>query len=241
MAKSRAVLFLLAVNVFGQTCLKYGAPVALSGTLLLKDEAGYNQFTLLKLVRAICTVDDPNALGEPLRRQSGIREIQSSVYGDDPDSNELRDRLERLIGKRVVIKGALSPAATGYHRTPVQLSVEMVDPVDMPGRQALSAVRPAFAARDVSSYEVTIDAGRRLVIDARESGSGTQLLPASQYAPHWMTGGEVLYVNCRDGYERHLISSTDKTDGICFDGDLCGLSAFPARLLTLKFRCTKKP
>ncbi|MGD0778222.1 MAG: hypothetical protein ABSC05_36010, partial [Candidatus Solibacter sp.] len=67
------------------------------------------------------------------------------------------------------------------------------------------------------------------------------LLPANQYAPHWMTGGEVLYVDCRDGYERKLISTTEKGGGVCFDGDLCGLSAFPGRRVIIKFLCNEKP
>jgi hypothetical protein len=54
-----------------------------------------------------------------------------------------------------------------------------------------------------------------------------------------MTGGEVVYVDCRDGYERKLINSTDRR-GFCFDDDLCGFSAYPARATVIKFHCTKK-
>jgi hypothetical protein len=42
-----------------------------------------------------------------------------------------------------------------------------------------------------------------------------------------------------DGFERKLISSTDK-DMFCFDGDLCGLQAFPTKPVIIKLRCTKK-
>ena len=59
MPKVVAFLILFAANAFGQTCIKYGAPATLTGTLLLKDEAGYNQFISLKPVRAICVEVDP--------------------------------------------------------------------------------------------------------------------------------------------------------------------------------------
>ena len=47
MAELRVLLVLFVVNAFGQNCIKYGAPTTLTGTLLLRDEAGYNQFIAL--------------------------------------------------------------------------------------------------------------------------------------------------------------------------------------------------
>jgi len=52
--------------------------------------------------------------------ESAIREIQAGVYGSDAGSDNLRDRLDRLVGHRVKIKGDLFPAQTGYHRINVQ-------------------------------------------------------------------------------------------------------------------------
>jgi hypothetical protein len=243
--KVAALQVLFVLSSFGQNCLKYGAPTTLSGTLSLRDEAGYNQFIVLKLVRPICTVTDPKGLANPsdeyYRRQNGVKEIQAVVYGSDTASTKLRDRLERLLGNRVIIKGDLFPATTGYHRTNVELRVLAVDAVDAAGQQALLAATVPFRAREVAAYDVTINAGQRLVIEARETGSASLLLPADQYAPHWMTGGEVVYVNCRDGYERKLISTTEKERGICSDEDLCGLSAFPKKPVIIKFRCIRKP
>ena len=57
---SKVVIFLVlfAASSFGQNCIKYGAVTTLAGTLLLRDEAGYNQFIVLKPVRAVCAVAD---------------------------------------------------------------------------------------------------------------------------------------------------------------------------------------
>jgi Domain of unknown function (DUF4431) len=204
----------------------------LAGTLILKDEAGYNQFIALRLPRAICTMPDPY--------HGAIREIQAGVYGSDAHSEDLRDRLDRLVGYRVTIKGVLFAAHTGYHRTKVQHGVESVDAADAAGKRALRIPKPEFRARNVAVYDVTINAGRRLAIEAHQTGSGKALRPADKYLSHWMTGGEVLYVDCLDGFERSLISSTDK-DMFCFDGDLCGIQAFTTKPVIIKIRCTKKP
>jgi hypothetical protein len=56
-----------------------------------------------------------------------------------------------------------------------------------------------------------------------------------------MTGLEVVYIDCRDGYERKLTSSTEKDGGICVDGDLCGFNAFPEKPVIIRYHCTKKP
>ena len=245
MHKIAAIFYLLAAIGSAEGCLKYGASTTIEGTLQLRDEAGYNQFIAVKLARPICAIGNPKDTAYPgddlEHKRTGVRDIQAGVYGSDSSSIALRDRLERLIGHRVVIKGDLFPATTGYHRTGVQLSVEAVEPADVGGQQALIAPKVPFRPKDVNAYDVTINAGPRLVIEAREYGSSAPLLPADQYAPHWMTGGEVLYVDCRDGYQRKLISTTEKGGGICLDGDLCGLSAFPNTGVLIKFRCNKRP
>ena len=233
---ARLMMVFLGLSIatsVGQNCIEYRKSTIFAGTLLLKDEAGYNQFIALQLTRPICTRPDPV--------ESAIREIQAGVYGSDAGSANLRDRVDRLVGHRVMIKGDLFPAQTGYHRTNVQLSVESVGAVDAAGKRALRVPKPEFRARKVAAYDVTINAGQRLVIEARESESNTALRPADKYVSHWMTGGEVLYVDCLDGFERHLISSTEKDGGFCFDGDLCGLSAFPTKPVIIKLRCTNKP
>jgi Domain of unknown function (DUF4431) len=241
MSKYALLQVLFVASSFGQNCIQYGSPATVSGKLSVVDEAGYNQFIALNPQRPICTTPDSRKGLEWERGQSGVRVIQAGVYGSDDASEALRDRLNRLVGHEVTIKGILFPAQTGYHRTDVQLGVEAVDPVDSSGRDALQAAPAPFKARDVDAYDVTVNAGKRLVVEARATGSGDPLLPGDRYVTHWMTGGEVLYVNCLDGYDRKLISTTEKDGGICFDGDLCGLSAFPKKPIIIKFRCTKKP
>lgn len=243
----KAMYRVLALQVFllssavGQNCIPYGKRISLEGSLSLKDEAGYNQFIVLGPERPICTVTDPKDVADPSDDYSGVTEIQAGVYGSDAASDMQRDRLERLIGHRVTVRGDLFPATTGYHRTCVQLRVEAVDALDAAGQQALRTPRVKFQPKRVVAYDVTINASRRLLIVARDTASNTPLTPGEKYAPHWMTGGEVVYVDCLDGYERKLISTTEKDGGICFDGDLCGFNAFPEKSVTIAFRCVKKP
>jgi hypothetical protein len=168
--------------------------------------------------------------------------MQAEAYGSDSASDILRDRLRRLIKHRVIVKGNLSVAMTGYQRTCVQLRVEAVDPVDAAGQKALLAPRTAFKAKDVDAYDVSVTTGRRLVIVVHESRSTAPLTPSEQYAPHWMTGGDVLYVDCLTGYKHSLVSPTKKDHVICDDDDdLCGIAIYPNETITLKLRCTKKP
>jgi Domain of unknown function (DUF4431) len=242
--KITAILFLLVVVCCARNCFKYGVSTRIEGTLSLRDEAGYNQFILLKPLRPICAEVDTKTVHDPkdeyYRRQDGVQEVQAGVYGSDAAADTLRDRLRVLTGHKVIIKGDLFPATTGYDRTNLQLRVESVDAADTAGQQALLRPRVPFRPRDVDAYDITIHAGARLVIDARESGSASPLVPPDQYASHWMTAGEVVYVECRDGYERKLISNSDENGGICVDGDLCGFSAFPKKPVVIEFRCTKK-
>ena len=245
MLKPPLFVTLLVACGFGQDCIKYGAPTTLIGMLSVRDEAGYNRFTVLKPTSAICTVADPRNVKDTAdpyySMQRNIREVEAAVYGSDTASAALRDRLSRLTGYRVVIQGDLFPATTGYDRTNVIFRVHAVDAADSSGRQALLKPKLEIRLKDVDAYEVTIRAGKRLVIEARESGSTARLRPSDQYVTHWMTSLEVVYFDCRDGYERSVIGNTLKDGGICFVGDgICGISAFPKEPVVIKLRCTKK-
>ena len=242
--KAVALQILFLVSVAGQNCIPYGKRISLEGSLWVKDESGYNQFIVLQPARPICTMTDPKEGVDPgneyYRGQKDVTEIQAGVYGNDAASNSLRDRLERLVGHRVMLSGDLFPATTGYHRTNVQFRVETADAVDAPGRQALHAPATKFRPKAVAAYDVTIHAARRLTIVARETASSALLVPGDRYAPHWMTGGDVVYVDCLDGYERTLIRTTDAEAGTCSDNDMCGFQAFPQKPITIIFRCVRK-
>ena len=121
------------------------------------------------------------------------------------------------------------------------LRVYAVNPTDPSGSQALLTPKTQTTVKDVDAYEVTITARKRLVIEAHEIGSTNPLVPSDLYLTHWMTGGEVVYIDCRDGYERSLVSTTQTDGAMCFDGDgLCGFSAFPKNSVIIKLRCTRQ-
>jgi hypothetical protein len=245
--KPWALILLLATNVFSQNCLKYGAPISISGKLVEKDRAGYYQFIALRPATPICTMINPTEAPTPndqyYRKRTGVAEMQAAVYGDDPSAVALRDRVERLIGHSVRIEGSVFPATTGYDLTDIMLRVEAIAPLDPTGEKALLAPKVEFHPRDVKAYDVTVNAGRRLAIHAQETESGVSLVPTDQYVTHWMTGAGVLYVNCRDGYDLQLISVTPVDGAICFGEPLplqCGLSGFRLHPIVLHVRCTKR-
>src|ERR1051325_5429139 len=149
MSKYILLQLLFVASSFGQNCIQYGTPATVSGRLSVVDESGYNQFIALNLQRPICTTPDSRKGLEWERGQTGVRVIQAGVYGSDEAAEALRDRLNRLVGHEVAIKGVLFPAQTGYHRTDVQLGVEGVDAVDSSGRQALQAPPVPVKAADV--------------------------------------------------------------------------------------------
>jgi hypothetical protein len=241
MSKCVALLLISVTSSFGQNCIQYGTSTSLAGRLFVKDESGYNQFIALRLLQPICTFRDLRTRSAWEREETGVREIQAGVYGDDAASDALRDQLEQLVGHQVKMQGVIFHAHTGYHRTNVQLRVESVDAIDAAGRQALRASAVKFQPKEVVAYDVTINAARRLMIEVQDASSKAPLIPAEKYAPHWMTGGEMVYVDCLDGYERKVISTTEENSGICWDDDLCGFSAFPQKQIVIKFRCIKKP
>jgi hypothetical protein len=216
MSKCAALLLLFLASSFGQNCIQYGTPTSLAGRRVVRDEWGYNQFIALNLQQPICTSPDSRKGLEWERGETGVRVIQAGVYGSEEASDALRDRLDRLVGHEVRVKGILFPAQTGYHRTNLQFGVEAVDAVDAAGQQALHAPAAKSQPKEVAAYDVTINAARRLMIEAKDASSQTRLIPPEKYAPHWMTGGEVVYVNCLDGYVRKLINTTEKDGGICY-------------------------
>ena len=233
-----AAFVLFAITSFGQSCLEYDAPTSIKGRLSLRDEAGYNQFIVLTPNRPVCTIADPKDADHP--GQKKVREIQAGVYGDS-SADGLRERLDRLIGHRVTVKGSLFPASTGYHRTEVQLKVQSVSPLDTGGEIALRTAKPDILIRDIGAYEVVVNAGRRLLIEAREIGSRSILVPSAQYAPRWMTGGEVLYVKCRQGYALTPLSVDSKAKPLFCDDELgCAFNAFPHEPVIARFRCARE-
>jgi hypothetical protein len=239
------LLIFFAATGIAQNCIRYGGNTTITGRLLLQDESGYNQFIVLKPVQPICVVANPNdsevSTSEYYRRRDNVAELQTDVYGDDASSETLRSRLKRLIGHIASVKGNLFPATTGYHRTDMQFRVVAVEPVDPKGEEALRLPTVPFQAKNIEAYDVTLSAGSRLIVEAHQTGSEMPLTPVEEYAPHWMTGGEVVYIGCRYGYERHLISTSEKGGLTCGDEGLCGLVAFPKTPIMIKFQCIRKP
>jgi hypothetical protein len=167
---------------------------------------------------------------------SGVTTLQAV----SPESEIVESQLQRLVGKRVVLNGNLTQWGTGYQRAELVFEVASVQPTDAAGGALLSAPEPPPpTVHDLPEYEVTVRADRSLKIEARESGTGKPLRPASEYAPHWMTGGEVVYVNCREGYEGKLVSSTDRQLVNFYDDVGFGFNAYPAKPLEIKFRCNR--
>lgn len=99
--------------------------------------------------------------------------------------------------------------------------------------------RSPIVLRDVASYDVMVRTGPRLKVNGAEHGANRSLVPAEAYAPYWMTGGDILYVNCRQGYRREAEVFSAPGAGFC-DVDVdCGVGG-PGEGVTLKFQCTKK-
>jgi hypothetical protein len=120
--------------------------------------------------------------------------------------------------------------------------VEEIEPVEAAGRRALEAPKPPKPKlKNLKSYEATVRAGRRLVIEAHEVGSRAPLLPTDGYLSHWMTGGEVAYLNCRKGYDLKALSIVPKDAAVCdteMEDTQCMFNAYPPKLITLRLLCT---
>jgi hypothetical protein len=139
------------------------------------------------------------------------------------DRLDVRSRLSRLIGKNAALSGKLVEWHTGYQRAAVVLDVQTVESTDADGMAALSAADPPKAkAREVMAYDITVRAGRSLTKEAREVGPNDLLSPVDDYAPHWVTGGDVVWLNCRDGYEVQSSSLTPHDGGLCAMANECG-------------------
>ena len=238
-----AFLLILAGG-FGQGCLTYGRIETFSGRLERVDEAGYHQFVALRLAEPICTKVDPGdrAAGdaESSRGRSGVRVVQAGVYGGDAAALELRERLERLVGQQVRIRGDVFPQTTGHDRTDINLRVAAVEPVDAAGQQALLAPKQESRQVEVAAYDVTLRAGPRLVIEVAESGTANALLPVERFVRRSMTGAEVLYVNCTEGFEV-ISASSVSGEAVHCDGSGCGLTAFPKKPSVIRMHCARKP
>ena len=208
--------------------------VTLSGRLVRVNEHGYAEWIALRLPRPIC------ALADPTDKFKEAVEGATMLQTFNAESHPVRSQLEKLVGRRVALTGELTQWGTGYQRALLLFDVAIIEALDDAGHMALTALdQPKPVLRDVAAYDVTLRAGHSLRMRARETGSNAPLAPAREYVPHWMTGGEVVYVDCRDGYERKLISSTNRP-GSCPDDDLCGFSAYPAKTTVIKFHCAKK-
>lgn len=94
---------------------------------------------------------------------------------------------------------------------------------------------------EVNAYEITVDAGESLIKEAREFGTRKVLKPVDEYAPYWVTGGEVVYVHCRDDYDVEFVkASIAKDDALCgLVGNSCGFGIPEHGTLTLTMRCIK--
>lgn len=219
-------------------CLPQGKPVTLRGTLARVDEHGYRRWIALRPIRPVCTLADPaDQFSSPADH---VSEIQT-FYADRED---VRSRLERLAGKKAVLTGTLTQWHTGYQRTEIVLDVETVRPIDAAGQAAFLAPDPPKPiVRDVVAYDVTVLAGRSLNKEARELGSTKLLTPVEEYAPHWVTGGDVVYIHCRDGYDVQFVNSSIAQDAaLCgLAGNSCGFGIPELGTIRLTMRCTRAP
>lgn len=228
------------ILVWGQVsshCLPQGRPVAIVGNLARVDENGYRQWIALRPLRPVCTLADPT--DEFSDAVDEVTEIQ--VFAAD-DAEEVHSQLERLIGKKAVVSGELSQWHTGYQRAAVVLDVHEVRALDATGEAALRTPEPPRAVvREVTVYDISIQAGESLVKEARELGTGKVLEAVDEYAPHWVTGGDVVYVHCRDGYDVEFVKgSIAKDDALCgLVGNSCGFGIPEHGTITVTMRCTR--
>jgi hypothetical protein len=217
-------------------CLPQGKPVTIRGTLAHVDENGYRHWIALRPMRPICT------LADPADQFSGPADHVTAIQTFNADSEDVRSRLEQLAGRRAELTGTLTQWHTGYQRAEVVLNVGTVRPIDPEGEAALASPRPPKPhVRDVAAYDITVRAGRSLIKQAREVGSNKSLIPVDEYAPHWVTGGDVVYVHCRDDYDAQFINGSMTEDAaLCgLSGNSCGFGIPEHGTITLTMRCTK--
>jgi len=133
------------------------------------------EWIVLALRRPICAVADPTD-----RLKAAVRGV-TAVEVVSVDSETVVSQLRRVLGKRVVLTGVLNTGVQGFE---LILDVASVQPTDTAGRALLAREDSSLpAVRDVPEYEVTVQAGRSLTAEARESGNGKPLKTAREYAP----------------------------------------------------------
>jgi hypothetical protein len=200
------------------------------------DENGYRQWIALRPMQPICT------LADPAYQFSSASDHVTAIQAFNADSEEIRSRLERLAGSKVEVTGTLTQWHTGYQRAEVVFDVETVQQIDSVGERALASPGPPKPdVREVPAYEVRVRAGRSLTKEARDVGSNRPLAPVDEYAPHTVTGGDVVYVHCRDDYDVQYVSGS-----ITNDSAMCGVVTNSCAFgipehgtITLTMRCTK--
>ena len=79
-------------------------------------------------------------------------------------------------------------------------------------------------------------------MEAREVGTNKRLRPTGAYAPQFATGGDVVYVYCRDGYTLDPGPATHGGVLSCDSGteNQCAFSTEDVPL-TFSMRCLRKP
>lgn len=173
------VLLVFALMGYADECLPYGQPVTIQGRLGTNDDGGYRQWIALRPMRTLCIMDD---------RSVPIAELQASPLGNA----DVLDHLGRLLGYAVVVRGTLYPAIT--------IGIAAVEPIDDAGRAALARPQPKVPIKEVAAYHIEIVAGKHLIKEVRQTATGRFLKPFEAYAPHTMSGDDLMYPRCREGY-----------------------------------------
>ena len=231
------VLALLTSSAaLAQGCFPLDKKLSFSGRLVMTDENGYRQWMGLRLSRPVCVQGDRG--DGYIERVDDVKIMQAFAPEDGP----IHSRLNRLIGNNVALTGTLAQWLTAYQRAPVVINVDTVEPTDAAGEAALHAPdRPKPLVRDVPAYYITVRAGQSLTKAVREAGSNRPLTPVDEYARHAVTGGDVVYVFCRDGYEPQYVGGSISEDSaICgASANSCGFNMPRDGTTTLTMRCTK--
>ena len=219
-----AVLLVMASIGFADDCLGYGQAVTIPGRLGTQDDGGYRRWIALSPSRPICIMDDPTP----------VAELHISALGKD----DVSDRLGRLLGHAVVVRGTLYPGITGYYGTRVSLGVADVEPIDDAGRAALARPQPNMPIKEVGAYDIEIIVGERLFKQARQTATGRLLKPTEAYAPHKMIGEDLMYPRCRGGYRLGTSNLYPPRADQCAL-DVCGVEVDRTRTVTIRMECLR--
>jgi len=236
MVKLVVVALLTSSVALAQDCFPLDKKLSFSGRLVLIDENGYRQWIGLRLSRPVCVEGDRG--DGYIERVDDVKIMQAFALED----GQIHSRLNRLIGDNVALTGTLAQWLTGYQRAPVVINVDTVEPTDAAGEATLSAPgRPKPLVRDVPAYYITVRAGQSLIKAVREAGSNAPLTPVDEYARHTVTGGDVVYVFCRDGYEPQYVTGSISEDSAACgaSANSCGFNIPRDRMITITMRCTQ--